>query len=1202
MIDASDNSGADTLKLNPASGTLTLDGSLFKGFEVLTKEGDGSVSQTGTLTIATSATLSAGTYTLNAGAKLVSNQFALNGGSLTGDGRLEGNADANTFTLSDGSLSVLTDLGADNDSFKWQGGTIASQIMGGGGVDELLISVAGNGIWNLDFASIFKSFEYLSKDGSGSLVLTTEVRLDTELGKVTLTLGDLTLQKNLYTYSFELVAGTLTDGVTGDTGLGNLYIYSFGIFTWKGGSVNADVHATDATSRLVVEIADIDIDDDLVRFKGFTDITLLGGGDKEFSPTNLPGRLQFGAGKQTVVLNLQDLGSSSPPATEKAEISLGDGKDEVTISGDDTKQILSLIAEGGDDEDVFTIDTISGDVDLRGSEVYGFEHLVIKGDGVVRLPDGSGFESVTVDDATVIVDGDLTIGTDFSFGGRITGGKISFTVSGYSDGSLKVYNGATYSSSTEIEITDVLEIKKGGTVEDTTVRMASGSAAAGKVHFMAGNLGTADKPVLWHGSALGDTLRFSGVVHSESSLNFGAGDDTLRWSGGLLAGRVDGGGHDKGDNLWLEFGTGETIKREFSAAALVRVSGFEKLHWRLADGGTEGGQSNTQIVGGWYLCDSTPGSCGIDGNGDNRAPHGTQLHLLTASQLRYSIGFSSLLYFGHGGALVLQPGATSLASVSLQTLAAGVVEDVSRAFDVVFVAGANLILDGVSASATSATLNLAGGDLRLLGNMGVYLQGDGRYVSDASGGNYSFELAISFADGSPITLSDGTVFTPDSRLLYGSGSTLADGALTSDKAALLTDLAALFTRVRAYEGAKYRSGDVTVAVTAVDENAVSKELKTLTLTLSFAASAAEQSGGQLAGSSWSLWDSLNDMAGGNQETLERIYNESLSPDAYAALSEDLARYQLGTMEEVLARQQEQVDSLSDASSLHDYRDRKFSGWTFASRKNGSHGDSISRAEHEFNGVLEVAGVVMAINQNSWLGAWLGASQLQRKHDVGNATAYQANHSYRGVWSGVYGEHRRHGVSVVAMLAHSQGKVESNRQAKINRQTLIGEGEFDLDVWHAQVQVNPVDGWQWQGLTLRPNMQLRYHHSTRGEIMERLVLQGNSGDYLIAPATSAALQGVVGLNVSRSRAAASERFSIGVATTLAKSSDSIKGYAQAMPLLSSRDTAYNDNLYYLNYHHEISLTNTLQATFSLTAESDFLNYSTQQTNITLRQSF
>ena len=124
VIDASDNSGADTLKLNPASGTLTLDGSLFKGFEVLTKEGDGSVSQTGTLTIATSATLSAGTYTLNAGAKLVSNQFIMNGGSLTGDGRLEGNADANTFTLSDGSLSVLTDLGAGNDSFKWQGGTI----------------------------------------------------------------------------------------------------------------------------------------------------------------------------------------------------------------------------------------------------------------------------------------------------------------------------------------------------------------------------------------------------------------------------------------------------------------------------------------------------------------------------------------------------------------------------------------------------------------------------------------------------------------------------------------------------------------------------------------------------------------------------------------------------------------------------------------------------------------------------------------------------------------------------------------------------------------------------------------------------------------------------------------------------------------------------------------------------------------------
>ena len=182
VIDASDGSGADTLKLTPASGTLAFDGSLFKGFEILTKEGAGSISQSGVLTIGASATLSAGSYILNSGAKLVSKQFTMSGGTLTGDGRLEGNADDNIFTLTGGSLSVVTDLGAGNDRFEWHGGSVTSQIMGGGGVDELLISVAENTSATINLTASFSGFEWLEKSGAGTLLLT--VNSDLRLGSV----------------------------------------------------------------------------------------------------------------------------------------------------------------------------------------------------------------------------------------------------------------------------------------------------------------------------------------------------------------------------------------------------------------------------------------------------------------------------------------------------------------------------------------------------------------------------------------------------------------------------------------------------------------------------------------------------------------------------------------------------------------------------------------------------------------------------------------------------------------------------------------------------------------------------------------------------------------------------------------------------------------------------------------------------------
>ena len=1188
-VDASDASGYDTIDLNPALGIdLKLAGGLMKGFERMTKNGAGQVTQSGTLRLLEQAILNAGVYHLNSGAILSAPKVQLHSGAtLSSNSQINLGDLPTVFTLNGGTLSVALTLAGGADRFIWRSGALTTQVSGGQHVDTLEFSPDGS--LTLD-QSMFSDLEVWLKSGAGTLTVPSELQLDPVAGKFVVEEGALVLEQDLHTFSFELVDGAVR-------GAGAIRINAYGSFTWSGGELNVDVYASGDNARLIIGSAFTDLADVLAKFNNFDHISF----ENDLTQLNLKvlfAMTSFGDGAQAISIDLSDLTVSE---STLPILALGGGQDTFRISANEGGEGV-VVVDGGSGRDVLIIDTSEGNVDLGGSTFFGFEDLQVVGAKEATFLGGDYTNVVVGKGTTVRITEILSVVSNFFLEGRLTGGVLAFVESGFEDGSLKVGNGYIFSSPTEVRLTGQLMVVRGGTVEDTVIRMEAASAEL-KSHYVAGVLGTEGKPVKWHGSFLGDTLRFSGELHSGSTLDFGSGDDTLIWTGGLLAGGIHGGAHSSGDRLVVELGTGATITKAIVASQLKALTGFEKLYWQTTNVDSDAvQQSAVLIAGAWNFCDTSQDSCISDAQGVSPSGHAAELHV--QSGVRYAMGINSQLNFGRGGQLVLGTGTTSL-ELSMQQNYLGPPDVLGEVgFEVNFAAGTNLLFEDVSNLENAASLSISGGGLYLLGDVGVFLHSNARYVLNAPNGVYTFTLRLNFDASATITLPNGEAFVPKSTLYFGTERRDANLLLNTDEVQLLEELTAMFTRVGAYEGALFYSGDVSVAVTPVDEDALVQKLRTITVTFTFDSNdLAEELPSPSSGSAWALWESFNLLSQGDEALLARIYHHSLNPTAYAALGEDLVHYQMGNMDRLLVRQREQSEMLRREGVWH-YDDRQFSmkGWVLNDRQSYVRGDGVSDADNEFHGALQAAGVVVALSQNTWLGSWLGASQVQRKHDADNHTSNQSSHRYDAVWSGIYGEQHVYGARVTAMLAHSKGEVESNRRARVGQQVLTAEGEFDMDVWHVHMQVAPERPWQWQTISLDLEFQLRYHQSHRSTAKEYLLLDGAVGNYHVVGGVDKVLHGGAALHVTSTRGQNKPHFTLGYSKELKHDGARVAGSAPGMPMLSADDASSWKVLYYAKYTQDIKLTDELKVYFTLETESNLEQHTSNQATFNIRHNF
>ena len=986
---------------------------------------------------------------------------------------------------------------------------------------------------------------------------------------------------------------TLTDNTDGST------------LVWSGGSITAPVTAASDASvddKILLSPA---VDTEFTMgipvdqlYKGFEDLEKEGAGTVNLDgilvvseeATFRDGVYHINEGGELHVPKVTVLGDT----TIEGEGTLYTGGGHNTFSVTNGK--IDIDVDGGLGKDTLKIDTDDEKVtDLSGANFYGFEVLDINGKGVVQIG-SSGYGDVVQHDSesTINVEDDLALSGDmFRFNGRLTGGVVSFLVSGFSNGSLKVYNGSNFSSSTDVRITDVLEIHKGGVLENTKVLIQRISADAGKIHSIKGEMTNVDLRF----SSGSDTLYFSGTFDANSELRFYGGDDRLVWSAGTIAGSVDFGADINGDRVVLEFERGESVVRLFDATALDKVTYYEHLDWQLQAlqaGDAKVTTSKTALSGDWYFCSAygtDPVRCAdivnIPFATRRRA---TQLHLQAG--VTYPIVGGSNINVINRGALVLPVGNTQFTNFTPPRATAS-------DYTLGFYRDAEIWVTGVTSTANSATLTLANGILRLGTStdttpaIQIHLRGAGNYVTDATGGSYSFTLTLGFAE----LIADNNTFTA--------------GQLSQDADLYKNRITRLFASggIRAYEGvsAMYYAGTVTVTNSEGDVNV-------LKLTLTFNSGSGKTSS---AGSSqvvtetplpqreWGLWDTFSGLLGGDEEDLDEGYELSLTPMSHAALGEDLARYQMTALGEVLQQQHQQVDRLQAEGQFsldNPNASPRLSGWVYSSQKQYERGDGGGAdSTHEFNGSLMASGMLLAVTDSLWVGMWAGKSDVQREHDANHATGNQGIHSYTGGWSGVFAHYHGFGMSFSGLVSHSKGEVESRRFASVADSRLTGRGEFDLDQWHLQGSIGPRDTWQFGSVSVHSELQLRYLNVQQGAFNEQLLLKGAAGSYQVAASNSDLLQGGVSFTLSRLVANTSQDMTFGMLKQLHRNGNELAGSATDMSTLTATDTSPWEQLFYVKFSQSISVGNA-SGEFYYEGESDLNNYNNSTLGIRLQQTF
>ena len=241
-------SGTDTLQFSPAADTtITLDDdqlALFTSFEVFTKTGDGTVTQSDDVDLGTtgSFTIGDGEWQIDAQSQLTLRDIVINGGTLTG-------------AVSGDDQAVVNLTG--NGSLTWRGGELNIRIEAGeDDTDTLALVPAINVILELDsdVISNLVDFDEVTKSGDGDIYLTSDLILadDSEFtmesGFWTIHTTDSTAPTVLGVNEFTMDGGILTSTYDGDDTIYELQMQGESEFTWTEGRIDVNVQgSTDIT-------------------------------------------------------------------------------------------------------------------------------------------------------------------------------------------------------------------------------------------------------------------------------------------------------------------------------------------------------------------------------------------------------------------------------------------------------------------------------------------------------------------------------------------------------------------------------------------------------------------------------------------------------------------------------------------------------------------------------------------------------------------------------------------------------------------------------------------------------------------------------------------------------------------------------------------------------------------------------------------
>ena len=325
-ISGGTDAASDSIVLS-GSSAFTLDGTKFTDFEELTLATNITVTLSENMTVGT-ATISDGTLSINSGKFLsISSALTVSGGTLTGAGNVNGTSDANTFTLSGGTLSVNVNLLGDDDRFIWSGGTITGsgvEIKGGSGIDTLRLQPATGVTLQLHGAR-FISFEMLEKTGAGRVTQQSTLNI---LDSATISEGIYALSHNdelKITNDLTVSGGTLsgqsTDSVEFQNSSGD---ETENTFTLSGGTVSVAVNLGGEVDEFVFSGGTLSRAVDLGA--GDDKVTLTGGA------FGSGGSVKGGAGSDTIALTGSTDFSFDGSKFTQFEALTKDGTHEVTLT------------------------------------------------------------------------------------------------------------------------------------------------------------------------------------------------------------------------------------------------------------------------------------------------------------------------------------------------------------------------------------------------------------------------------------------------------------------------------------------------------------------------------------------------------------------------------------------------------------------------------------------------------------------------------------------------------------------------------------------------------------------------------------------------------------------------------------------------------------------------------------------------------
>ncbi|MBT2748707.1 MULTISPECIES: autotransporter-associated beta strand repeat-containing protein [unclassified Lysobacter] len=581
--------GNDRLVLDTASG-LVFDGGTTAGFELLSKQGAGTATMTGSQSFSGGTTIDGGTLSV-VGALETPTVAMADGTTLSVQGSMQaagattatitGSTGANTVSVgAGGNLLASGDLGDGNDILD-----VAGRLDTGAGVFDLgagddtltihdgtnivgtVVAGAGNDTFNTNIATVadlgaVQGFETLSKSGAGVLNLNGPLSsdfttVDVQAGVLNVSAsGSVTAAPgNVLTTTVGAGATLNVDGSYG-CGAGN---DSMSVSGTVSGSGTIDLCGGDDTltlndgAVLSAAVSGGTGTGDTLVLNNAGALSLDAGSTSNFEVlqkdnagvATLTGASSFAAGTAILGGTLDVDGSLETPA-----VTLADGT-VLNIDG-------SLQAAGA------TAATITGSTGANTVSVGAGGNLLASGDlgdgndlldVAGRLDTGAGvFDLGAGDDTLTIHDGTNIVGTVVAGAGNDTfntniatvadlGAVQGFETLSKSGAGVLNLNGPLSSDFTTVDVqAGVLNVSASGSVTPAPGGSLTTHVASGATLNVDGS---------YNGGSTADTFTVSGTVSGSGGIDLGDGDDTLTLNDGAVLANAISGGVGAGDAVVL---------------------------------------------------------------------------------------------------------------------------------------------------------------------------------------------------------------------------------------------------------------------------------------------------------------------------------------------------------------------------------------------------------------------------------------------------------------------------------------------------------------------------------------------------------------------------------------------------------------------------------------------------------------------------